>query len=300
MAERPSTLSPDDIVGARHPRAVLLVNPTAGSARTEGGWIERLAATLREAGYDLAASARADLPLDAQIDAALAERPAVVFVLGGDGTVRAVVEALAGHNVLLGILPGGTMNRLAARLGIPSDPLAAARSMAGATVVTLPCGTLNGRVFLYQSVVGRSSRLVRFREMQRGTGLLGWLPLLRAALRSLARRPRRSLRLRGDGRRLRADAVVVTLPVPGAAPAFQVDAVRRGGVLAGLRQGWRWIRGRLAQDSGVITIFRPYLALRGRDSGVRVTLDGEQHLLPPPLRFRLRPAALHALRPSRE
>lgn len=296
----PIVSSPADAVTARPVSAALLINPAAGSARLDEDRLDRIVAALAEAGYTFAMPARPDLPLDAQLAAALTTRPAVVFVLGGDGTIRAVAERIAGLDVVLGPLPGGTMNRLAARLGIGSDPVAAARSLAGATVETLPLGTLNGRVFLYQSIVGRSSRLVRFREMQRGVGLAGWLPLIRAALRTMARTPRRSLSLRAQGRRMRADAVVVTLPPPGALPLLEVHAVRRGGLLAGLRQGWRWIRGRLARDQGVTAFDRPHLAVQGIDDRLRVTLDGEQHLLETPLRFRLRSDALRVLRPPRE
>lgn len=280
-------------------RAALLVNPAAGSVPSAPGFMDRLAAALREAGYVLALPPRPDRPLDEQITAALAVGPQVAFAIGGDGTIRAVAERLAGLDILLGVLPGGTMNRLAARLGLPGDPESAARSLAGAEVEALAMGTLNGNVFLYQSIAGRPSRLVRFREMQRGVGLRGWLPLLRAALRAVSRPPRRSLRLRDDGETIRADAVVVTLPRPGETAAFRIDAVRRGGMLTGLRQAWRWIRGRLAEDEGVASFSRALLAVHGRDRMLRVTLDGEQMLLAPPLRYRLRTGGLRVLRPRR-
>lgn len=279
-------------------RAALVLNASAGTIAAMPDAAGRLSALLAEGGYVLVAPAQPDRPVDEQLDAALALQPEVVFVAAGDGTLCALAGRIAASGTVLAVLPGGTMNRLAARLGLPPDLEAAARALAGAAVDRLPMAEANGHPFLYQAVIGRTSRLVRFREMQRGAGMLGWLPLLRASLRLALRRPGRSLRLRCDDGPHRADVVVVTTPLPGAEPLLRIEAVRRRGLLGGLRQAWCWIRGRLAAAPEVVSCERRRLAVQGRAARLRVTLDGELLLMASPLRLRLRPEGLPVLRPA--
>ena len=51
----------------------------------------------------------------------------LVFVWGGDGMVQRCVDALAGTEATVAILPAGTANLLATNLGIPKDIAEAVR-----------------------------------------------------------------------------------------------------------------------------------------------------------------------------
>ena len=72
---------------------------------------------------------------------------AAIVTAGGDGTINTVVNALAGIDVPLGILPLGTANDLARELGIPLDPAAAVRRMAIGTERRIDLVEVNGRAF---------------------------------------------------------------------------------------------------------------------------------------------------------
>lgn len=52
-----------------------------------------------------------------------------LFVLGGDGTTNEVIQALAGTDVHLGVIPGGGANVFARALGLPNDPIRATSTL---------------------------------------------------------------------------------------------------------------------------------------------------------------------------
>src|SRR4029077_5101017 len=108
--------------------ALVIVNPAAGGGRA------RDIAT-RVADYFRGKGCRADFvesksveDLRRQARQAVAQGYCRVGTLGGDGAFHPLVEATFGLDVILGFLPAGNGNDIAAGLGIPRDPIAAAAS----------------------------------------------------------------------------------------------------------------------------------------------------------------------------
>jgi diacylglycerol kinase family enzyme len=278
----------------------LVLNPNAGTLSGMTAPETVLSLALESAGFVLALPPDGGQLFDDQLSAAIAAGPDAVFVAGGDGSIAAAAARLADTGIALGILPGGTMNRMATRIGLPSSPEAAIAALAESRIGHLAMAQANGRPFLYQSIIGPPARLVRFREMQRGAGLLGWVPLALAGLRALLRPRRGGLRLSAPGhRRLRASVVVISTSETMKSPSLRVEAVTRHTAWTRLRQLLRWMRGALSSDPDVISITTSHLAVTGRDALLRLTLDGELALLRAPVRIRLRPHALRVLLPAR-
>lgn len=113
-------------------RATLIINPHSGrgtAARVAGP----VAETLREAVPGLVATVTTDAADTSRLATLAAQRgDEVLAVLGGDGTAHVAAQAVAGTGTALAVLPSGTGNDLAAALGIPADPVDAARYVADA------------------------------------------------------------------------------------------------------------------------------------------------------------------------
>jgi diacylglycerol kinase family enzyme len=82
---------------------------------------------------------------------AVADGVELVIVFSGDGTINEAVNALAGTETALGVLPGGATNILVRALGLPTDPVEATGVLIGRALdddaSKLNLGRADGRYF---------------------------------------------------------------------------------------------------------------------------------------------------------
>jgi diacylglycerol kinase (ATP) len=111
-------------------QVAVLLSPAAGRGRAHAAARGVLDA-LRAAGLTprvLPATSRA--AAERQAAEAVAAGTAAVVAIGGDGAAHAGLQAVAGTDTPLAVVPAGTGNDLALGLGVPADPALAARAAA--------------------------------------------------------------------------------------------------------------------------------------------------------------------------
>ncbi len=157
-------------------RALVVVNPVAGP--TAGRLLERdrLTRALRGAGLS---GEWVETTADRDADEIIADRAETgpVVVIGGDGTVQAAARALRGGDRPMLIVPRGSGNILAQRLGLSPRLSAALDLLHHGQVRRVDVGSVAGEPFLLGVGIGVDARIVREadRRLKKQVGVFAYL-----------------------------------------------------------------------------------------------------------------------------
>jgi YegS/Rv2252/BmrU family lipid kinase len=205
-------------------RSVLIYNPTAGRQR-HAQMLGGILAALRSGGLDVEPVPTTGPGQATELARAQAAAGAEsVIAFGGDGTVREVAAGLLGTPAALGILPGGTVNLLALSLGLPRDPLEAARILPRLQPRQHDVGLVNGAPFLMMVSAGLDASVLATLDTRLkwrfGRAAIAW-----QGLREWWRYPYPRFRVLADGEPFEASFVAVcNIPYYGGAYALAPDA----------------------------------------------------------------------------
>ena len=138
----------------------LIINPRSGY----GGHhhvLGELRAAMRRAGLETLEYVTKGHNDTTRCAGEMAGRVRAVLVWGGDGTVNAVANGLAGTDTPILPYPAGTENLLAKELRIPSDPHRIVGMLQYGRIVRCDMGRINGRSFMLIIGVGFDGEVVR-------------------------------------------------------------------------------------------------------------------------------------------
>ena len=138
------------------PRAVLIVNPNASGVTPD------LTVSVEEALAGELETILTERPLHAaEIAEAVGRDAERIYVFSGDGGYNEVVNGLEG-DLPIGFIPGGSTSVFPRALGIPRDPVTAARALAASRAERrISLGRVNGRRFTFSGGFGIDAELVR-------------------------------------------------------------------------------------------------------------------------------------------
>jgi YegS/Rv2252/BmrU family lipid kinase len=135
----------------------------AHTGKSMGGGLEELRETLDRSGVTdpLWTEVPKSKYAPERVEKALEDGAETIFVWGGDGMVQRAVDAMAGTDARLVILPAGTANLFASNLGIPDDIGEAVQVGLSGRERRLDLGKMNGEHFAVMAGAGLDARMTR-------------------------------------------------------------------------------------------------------------------------------------------
>jgi diacylglycerol kinase family enzyme len=268
---------------------------------------------------------------------ALAEGVTLVLVAGGDGTVRAVSEAMTGSGVPLAIVPSGTGNLLARNLRLPlTDAEAMVRAAFHGDTLAMDVGWARLRrpegetvehAFVVMGGIGLDAAMIANTNPQLKK-TVGWVAYVDGAARSLPNAKPFRVMYQVPGRRLHSTKVQSVLfancgSLPAGLELVPEASVADGDLDVVIFQpkgwfGWLFVWRRVAWDNSFLRRFRAgrkVLSLRTKDSSVvyargagieiatttgaqPVQLDGDEFGDASHVAVRVEPASLQVMVPQ--
>jgi len=293
-------------------RVTVLINRGGGAAASDPRIGDKVAEALHKAGID------ADIELisgrECQVRCrAIADRgDDLLIVGGGDGTISAAASVVAGREMLLGILPLGTLNHFARDLGVPTDLDQAAALIASRSERRVDLAQMNDRIFINNSAIGLYPLMVLDRDVQQARlGRSKRLAMIVAAVRTLARFRHHRLTLTINSQEATIDTPLLfvgnnryrlDIGAPGERESIDAGCLsvyvmrknsRRGFIAASVRALFnRRKPGEMLELEQVESV-----RVASSRSALAVSLDGEVVRSAPPLEYKVRKKALRVIAP---
>lgn len=135
-------------------------------------------------------------------------KPDMVVAVGGDGTLKLVATALAGTNILTGLIPAGSANGMARELGFPGTPEACLEILWNGDDKTIDLIEINDHLSIHLSDIGMNAQLIKYFEDSDHRGKWGYM---REAWRVVANKSQLKATLTLDGKTIQRNALMIVI-----------------------------------------------------------------------------------------
>lgn len=242
----------------------------------------------------------------------IAEKPELIIVGGGDGTVAAAAGKLGGTGIALGILPMGTFNLAARDMGVPLEIPAAAEFLAKASAAEIDVLEVNGHTCLCTVVLGFYPQFAETLERRDHEGkwwrktlkLITGLPEFFRRARTLNLHwvtPRQNGRVRTKFAAFVPGRYQETVGMVPAREGFQTGLLtaylgNHRSAAEAMKAAVDFIAGRHESNAGLTVVESDRMELTiPRHRHCKLMLDGEILTLPLPLKLQILPRRLKML-----
>jgi len=304
--------------GTANVKVLALINKSAGAAARRDDIERAVRDGLAERGVE------ADTRLvDGREVAELAQRfvfenkstpghGSLLVVGGGDGTISSAASALVATDLVLGVLPLGTLNHFAKDLGVPLDLTAAIDTIATGKPVAVDVAEVNGRVFLNNSSIGIYPFFVEERSAEQRRSGFGKIAAIGPALMRTFRAASWQVvqvTAHGTRERLRTPCVFVGNNFYDIADLGRRRSLSTKELCVYVVKQVSWFGlallpfkiafGTIDSSRDLESYRANAIQITSRHRTMLVSLDGEAVNMDMPLNFQARPAALTVLAPAK-
>lgn len=190
-----------------HLKLLFVINPGAGNNNTDWGTViqEYIAGTGHSVFlFTLPYPCHANM-VQEKIEEYQPDR---VIAVGGDGTLKLVVESVIDKNIPVGLIPGGSANGMARELNIPVDPKKALDIVLNSQMQKIDLIRVNDELCIHLSDIGFNAFVVKTFETFNARGMWGYI---KAAWKVLWRNPRMQVTIASDTKFVQRDAAMIVL-----------------------------------------------------------------------------------------
>lgn len=180
-------------------KLLFIMNPYAGT-RKANKLLPEILGVFNRAGFDVTVHITQSQGDGRQMVLRRADQADMVVCCGGDGTFNETVAGLleSGADVPLGYIPAGSTNDFAASLGLPSDPVKAARVIANGQEAHYDVGCFAGRYFTYVASFGAFTKAT-YNTPQNVKNALGHTAYVLSSIQELSQIRAIPIRMELDG-----------------------------------------------------------------------------------------------------